>query len=83
MYIWQKQYSPPPDCSVCELLLHHVPVGGEDGESDDDDYHDFNSSDGDDHDDDDIYIMVKCMSVCMSVTFLLISFSCISGHFWV
>ena len=54
MYIWQKQYSPPPDCSVCELLLHHVPVGGEDGESDDDDYHDFNSSDdGDDDDDDD------------------------------
>ena len=34
-------------------------------------------------DDDDIYIMVKCMSVCMSVTFLLISFSPISGHFWV
>ena len=34
-------------------------------------------------DNDDIYIMVKCMSVCMSVTFLLISFSPISGHFWV
>ena len=29
--------------------------------------------------DDDIYIMVKCLSV----TFLLISFSPISGHFWV
>ena len=34
----------------------------------------------DDYDEyDDIYIMVKCLSV----TFLLISFSPISGHFWV
>ena len=40
--------------------------------NDDDDDHDYDEYD-------DIYIMVKCMSV----TFLLISFSPISGHFWV
>ena len=46
-------------------------------DSDNDNTYQFNP------DNDDIYIMVKCMSVCMSVTFLLISFSPISGHFWV
>ena len=42
---------------------------------DDDDDDDVN----DDCDDNDIYIMVKCLSV----TFLLISFSPFSRHFWV
>ena len=45
----------------------------DDGDDDDDD------DDGDDDDDDDIYIMMKCLSV----TFLLISFSPISWHLWV
>ena len=38
------------------------------GDDDDDDHGD----DDDDDDDDDIYIMMKCMYVCLYVTFLLI-----------
>ena len=33
---------------------------------------DFDFDDDDDDNDDDIYIMVKCLSVCLYVTFLLI-----------
>ena len=48
--------------------------------TEDDDLNDDNDEDDDnDDDDDDIYIMVKCLYV----TFLLISFSLISRHFWV
>jgi len=35
---------------------------------DDDDHYDKDYEDDDDVEDDDIYIMVKCLSVCLSVT---------------
>ena len=38
--------------------------------------------DDDDDDDDDIYIMVKCMSVCLYVTFLLTFFFAPPPLFW-